>query len=50
MLVPRIAITAGEPAGIGPDILLMIAQDSWPAELVAIADEGRLERRASMLG
>ena len=50
MLVPRIAITAGEPAGIGPDILLMIAQDSWPAELVAIADEGMLERRASMLG
>ncbi len=50
MRVPRIAITAGEPAGIGPDILLMIAQDSWPAELVAIADEDMLERRASMLG
>ena len=49
MRVPRIAITAGEPAGIGPDILLMIAQDSWPAELVAIADEDMLERRASIL-
>ncbi len=50
MLVPRIAITAGEPAGIGPDILLMIAQDSWPVELVAIADEDMLRRRASILG
>ena len=50
MKVPRIAITTGEPAGIGPDILLMIAQNSWPAELVAIADEDMLKRRASMLG
>ena len=31
MAIPRIAITAGEPAGIGPDIVLMAAQQSWDA-------------------
>ena len=36
MTLPRIAITAGEPAGIGPDILLAIAQRDWDAELVAV--------------
>ncbi len=50
MPLPRIAITAGEPAGIGPDIVLMAAQYPWPAELVVIADPDMLQQRALTLG
>jgi 4-hydroxythreonine-4-phosphate dehydrogenase len=51
-IIPRIAITAGEPAGIGPDILLMLAAGELPvsAELVAIADPQLLRARAKLLG
>ena len=50
--VPRIAITAGEPAGIGPDILLAIAARGLDvsAELVAIADPELLRERSGVLG
>ncbi|MBJ6610168.1 MAG: 4-hydroxythreonine-4-phosphate dehydrogenase PdxA [Candidatus Thiothrix moscowensis] len=49
--LPRIAITAGEPAGIGPDIILMLLQaQQWPAELVIIADPDVLKVRAQQLG
>jgi 4-hydroxythreonine-4-phosphate dehydrogenase len=47
MSVPRLAITAGEPAGIGPELLLAIAGEPWPAQLVAIADRDMLARRAA---
>jgi 4-hydroxythreonine-4-phosphate dehydrogenase len=47
----RLAITAGEPAGIGPDIILQLAcQKTWPAELVVIADPLVLQNRAQKLG
>ncbi len=49
-MIPRIAITPGEPAGIGPDILLALAQRDWPAELVAVADPLLLTQRAQLLG
>jgi 4-hydroxythreonine-4-phosphate dehydrogenase len=49
MATPRIAITPGEPAGIGPDVLLQVAQQDWPAELVAIADPELLADRARQL-
>jgi 4-hydroxythreonine-4-phosphate dehydrogenase len=48
-LVPRIALTAGEPAGIGPDLCVMIAQRPHPAELVAVADPHLLRNRARQL-
>lgn len=44
----RIAVTPGEPAGIGPDLLVMAAQP--PAALVAVADMHLLARRARLLG
>lgn len=47
--IPRILITPGEPAGIGPDVLIKIAQEHWDAELVAIADPTILTARASQL-
>lgn len=49
-LVPRIVITAGEPAGIGPDVVLAAAQQAWPAELVCVADQKLLGQRAQALG
>ncbi len=35
-MISRIAITPGEPAGIGPDICLQVAQLDWPAQLIVI--------------
>jgi len=49
MFIPRIAITTGEPAGIGPDICLQISQLAWPCQLVFIADTALLKRRAKQL-
>lgn len=49
MAVPRIVITTGEPAGIGPDILLCAAQQAWNAELVVVADPDLLRARAQTL-
>jgi 4-hydroxythreonine-4-phosphate dehydrogenase len=48
--VPRIAITPGEPAGIGPDLCIMLAQRAHDAELVIISDPALLEARAKQLG
>lgn len=48
--LPRILITPGEPAGIGPDITLEIADHAWQAELVVIADPALLQDRAKQLG
>ena len=49
-MIPRIALTPGEPAGIGPDITLAIAQQPWNAELIAICDPDLLQQRAKTLG
>lgn len=46
----RIAITAGEPAGIGPDLVLELAARDWGAELVVIAEPRLLSERAEQLG
>jgi len=45
----RIALTPGEPAGIGPDLCVQLAQQTNPAELVAVADPWLLEQRAGRL-
>ena len=45
-----IALTPGEPAGIGPDISLALAAGSLPVRVVAIADRGLLADRAKQLG
>ncbi|OUS09834.1 4-hydroxythreonine-4-phosphate dehydrogenase PdxA [Gammaproteobacteria bacterium 54_18_T64] len=46
----RLAITPGEPAGIGPDLLIQLVQRGCSHELVAIADPQMLEARAQLLG
>lgn len=50
MTTKRIAITPGEPAGIGPDLVIQLAQQAWPAELVVCADPELLSARAKKLG
>lgn len=48
--LPPIAITAGEPAGIGPDLCVQIAQRPLRASLVVVADPELLRERAVQLG
>jgi len=48
--LPRLAITAGEPAGIGPELLIRLAATPLAASLVAITDRGLLERAAVRCG
>ncbi len=46
----RLAITAGEPAGIGIDLAVMLSQRDWDVQLVIIADPDLLQERAEQLG
>jgi 4-hydroxythreonine-4-phosphate dehydrogenase len=46
----RIALTPGEPAGIGPDLCIQLAQQSLPCELVVIASPELMAQRADQLG
>jgi 4-hydroxythreonine-4-phosphate dehydrogenase len=50
MTRPRIAITTGEPAGIGPEIAAIAAADALDADLVLIGDEALLATRANAVG
>ncbi|HET6433364.1 4-hydroxythreonine-4-phosphate dehydrogenase PdxA [Dyella sp.] len=47
---PRLALTAGEPAGVGPELLARLACIPFDAELVAITDRALLERAAARCG
>ena len=47
--LPRIVITAGEPAGVGPDILLKAALRPHQAQLVAVGCAEVLTARAAQL-
>jgi 4-hydroxythreonine-4-phosphate dehydrogenase len=47
---PRIALTSGEPAGIGPELCLAIARTAVPCELVCLADRDLLAERARQIG
>ena len=46
----RFALTPGEPAGIGPDLCLLLSRSAQPHPLIAIASRSLLEQRASELG
>ena len=45
-----LAITPGEPAGIGPELLIALVQREHPANWVGIADPDMLRERAKLLG
>jgi 4-hydroxythreonine-4-phosphate dehydrogenase len=46
----RLALTPGEPAGIGPDLVIKIVQQASPHQRVAVADPHLLEQCARQLG
>ena len=47
--LPRIAITSGEPSGIGPDICVMLSQQKIKADITIIGDVEMLAARAKQL-
>ena len=46
---PRLILTSGEPAGIGPDVCIDIAGRTWPCELIVAGDTEVLQARAQQL-
>lgn len=50
MTIKRIIVTAGEPAGIGPDLVLALSQEDWTHQIVVCADKSMLAQRALALG
>ena len=46
----RFALTPGEPAGIGPDLCLLLATQPQPHPLIAITSCDLLTERAAQLG
>jgi 4-hydroxythreonine-4-phosphate dehydrogenase len=49
MSPPRLILTCGEPAGIGPDLCIDIAKRAWPCDLVVAGDMQVLQARAQQL-
>ncbi len=49
LIPPLIAVTAGEPAGIGPDLCVALARARLPARVVIVADRDLLRSRAKAL-
>ncbi|MGB1322095.1 MAG: 4-hydroxythreonine-4-phosphate dehydrogenase PdxA, partial [Vibrio gallaecicus] len=49
-VINRIVVTAGEPAGIGPDLTLSLSQENWEHQIVVCADKYLLAERAALLG
>ena len=49
-MIPRLVLTTGESAGVGPDIVLAAAATDWPAQLVAVGCMATLSARNQALG
>ncbi len=47
---PRLALIAGEPAGVGPELVARAAQHDWGADLVLVGDAAVVQRAADRLG
>ena len=47
---PTVVVTSGEPAGIGPDICLALAERDWPCRLLVAADPRLMAERSAELG
>ena len=45
-----IAVTAGEPAGIGPDLCACLVEEHFSARIVIVADREMMRERCEMLG
>lgn len=47
--LPTLVVTSGEPAGIGPDLCVMLAQSDVKARLAVLADPDLLAERAAAM-
>ena len=47
--ISRLALTPGEPAGVGPELALAMAQWDWPGEIVLLGDTDLLLERSRVL-
>jgi len=45
MTLPILAITSGEPAGVGPDLCAALPRREWPARLVVLGDRALIAAR-----
>lgn len=45
-----LVVTSGEPAGIGPELCLALAQSPWGKQIVVVADPDMLAERARLIG
>jgi 4-hydroxythreonine-4-phosphate dehydrogenase len=50
MALPRLAVTAGEPAGVGAELVARLAATPLAADLVAVTDRDLLARAAARCG
>ncbi len=50
LALPRLAVTAGEPAGIGPELLIRLAATPLAANFIAVTDRHLLQRAAERCG
>jgi 4-hydroxythreonine-4-phosphate dehydrogenase len=48
--LPVLALTAGEPAGVGPDLCVALSQQALPCHLTVLGDVAVLRARAEALG
>ncbi len=47
---PVVAITSGEPAGVGPELCARLAGRAWPARLVVLGDFELIRARSALAG
>ncbi|ENO90372.1 4-hydroxythreonine-4-phosphate dehydrogenase [Thauera linaloolentis 47Lol = DSM 12138] len=47
---PVVAVTSGEPAGVGPELCARLAEREWPVRPVVLGDLGLLRERAASSG
>ena len=48
--LPRLAVTAGEPAGVGPELVARLAASDLAADLITVTDRDLLSRAAAACG
>ncbi|MCZ4305105.1 4-hydroxythreonine-4-phosphate dehydrogenase PdxA [Zoogloeaceae bacterium G21618-S1] len=47
---PVLAVTSGEPAGVGPELCLQLATQAWPGRVVVLGDADLLAERLGATG
>lgn len=47
---PVLAVTSGEPAGVGPELCALLARREWPFRPVVLGDQGLIAARLAVTG